>query len=102
MAFDMADNIYITWTEFDIYGSKNLKDHSRIRFFTTDVAWKDTFTSTISDVAGNCADGDSTPEGATIAFGQNDEIFCAWSAFGNIYIDHSKNRGKYFQQNRFR
>lgn len=94
LTFDLQNNIYIAWTEFDKYGSKDQNHHSRIRFFKTNVGWTDTMTTTISDIEGNCEDGDSTPEGATLAFGLTGEVFCSWAAFGKIYIDCSKNGGR--------
>ena len=56
--------IYMTWTEFDDYGSSNPNDSSRIRFSkSTDQGetWSDAIT--ISDRSGNCIDDDNTTEG---------------------------------------
>ena len=54
-------NIYMTWTEFDDYGSSNPNDSSRIKFSkSTDQGetWSDAIT--ISDRSGNCIDSDKS------------------------------------------
>ena len=54
-------NLYVTWTEFDKYGSDNQADRSRIRFSKYDPK-SDSFSSavTISDTTGDCLDSDNT------------------------------------------
>ncbi|MBI3234584.1 MAG: exo-alpha-sialidase [Bacteroidetes bacterium] len=93
ITFDTSNNIYVTWTEFDQYGSKDPMKHSRIRFFKTNPEWTDTLTTTISDVEGNCIDDDNTNEGATLAFSDG-YLVCSWAAFNQIYIDRSADGGK--------
>ncbi|MCB9251673.1 MAG: exo-alpha-sialidase [Flavobacteriales bacterium] len=91
------DNIYLTWTEFDKYDSKDTSDHSRIRFArSVDGAESFEEALTISDTTGDCLDGDNTLEGATTAIGANGEIYVCWSAFGKIYFDRSIDGGVTF------
>lgn len=87
--------LYLSWTEFDSYGSTNPDDSSRIR-----IAWSDdggaTFGETvvISDSAGDAADNDNTLEGATIAAGKRGELFAVWAGAGKIWFDQSTDGGK--------
>lgn len=87
-------NTYVTWTEFDVYGSKDVNDKSRIRF--SKLAPNDSVFSqaiTISDTTGDCEDGDHTLEGATTAVGPFGEIYCTWAGHNNIYFDKSLDGG---------
>jgi hypothetical protein len=89
------NNIYLTWTEFDKYDSKDTNDHSRIQFArSVDGAQSFEKAITISDTIGDCLDDDNTLEGATPAIGPNGEVYVAWSGFGNIYFDKSLNGGE--------
>jgi hypothetical protein len=89
------DNIYVTWTEFDDYGSSNPNDSSRIRFSKTTnqgETWSDAIT--ISDVSGNCLDGDNTTEGAVPCVGPNGEIYVSWAGPVGIVFDKSIDGGE--------
>lgn len=86
-------NTYITWTEFDKYGSKNPADSSRILFSTikNNIATKPV---QVNDLNGNCIDSDSTMEGATTAVSSKGELFVAWAGNEKIYFDKSIDNGK--------
>ncbi len=87
-------NIYMTWTEFDDYGSSNPNDSSRIRFSkSTDQGetWSDAIT--ISDRSGNCIDSDNTTEGAVPAVGPNGEIYVSWTGPEGLVLDKSTDGG---------
>ena len=88
-------NVYVSWTEFDVYGSENPKDRSRIRFSYYNPK-SDSFSTaiTISDITGNCKDSDSTLEGAVTAVGLNGEIYAVWAGNNYIYFDKSTDGGK--------
>jgi len=89
------DEIYVTWTEFDKYGSESLEHKSRILFSKSKdggVTWSKT--STLSEIEGNAMDGNETVEGAVPAVGINGEIYCAWSVNHIIYFDRSLDGGK--------
>lgn len=86
--------LYLTWTEFDKYNSKNPNDRSRIRFSYYD-PHTNVFTDaiTISDTTGDCLDGDNTLEGAVTAVGKNGVVFAAWAGYDKIYFDKSIDGG---------
>jgi len=89
------NEIYVTWTEFDKYGSTLEKDKSRILFSKSSdngISW--TETSTLSELEGDAIDDSETVEGAVPAVGINGEIFCAWSLNNQIYFDRSVDGGK--------
>ena len=96
LAIDPADNtIYMTWTEFDLYGSKKPSDKSRILFTkSTDggASWSDPLR--ISQFEGDCIDHDQTPEGAVPCVGLNGEVYVAWSFDEKIYFDRSNDGGQ--------
>ena len=89
------DEIYLTWTEFDKYGSNNKKHHSRILFSkSTDGAktWSDT--KVLSELEGDAMDDDKTVEGAVPAVGSQGEIYVSWAYNNKIYFDKSLDDGK--------
>jgi len=64
------NNIYISWTEFDDYGSYSADDSSRILFSkSSDFGESWSKPIKISDKSGNCVDSDETFEGAVPAIG---------------------------------
>ncbi len=90
-------SLYLSWTEFDNYGSSEPEDKSRIRFsYSRDEAetWSEPLV--ISDTEGNCVDSDSTMEGAVPAVGNNGEVYIAWSGPDGIYFDKSADGGVSF------
>lgn len=87
-------NIYVSWTEFDKYGSKSAADSSRIRFGRSSAALDSFSVVTVSDSCGDAADGDNTLEGATCAIGKKGEIYIAWAGKGKIWFDKSLDGGK--------
>jgi len=87
-------NIYVTWTEFDDYGSSNPADSSRIRFSkSTDqgITWSDAIT--ISERSGDCIDSDNTDEGAVPTVGPNGEIYVSWAGPLGLMFDRSTDAG---------
>ncbi|MCS6918025.1 MAG: sialidase family protein [Chitinophagales bacterium] len=92
---DPATNaIYVTWTQFDDYGSSNPNDSSVILFSRSldgGLTWSPAVR--INKVAGNCIDSDDTAEGAVPAVGPNGEIYVAWSNRDTIYFDRSLDGG---------
>jgi len=89
------NNIYVTWTQFDEYGSSNSLDSSIIRFSkSTDggMTWGDAMR--INEVAGDCIDSDNTVEGAVPSVGPNGEIYVSWSGPVGIVFDKSYDQGE--------
>ena len=73
--------IYVTWTQFDDYGTSNPNDSSRILFTrSTDggLTWLDPGTR-LNQLSGDCLDEDNTVEGAVPAVGPNGEVYVAWA-----------------------
>ncbi|HEY6907139.1 MAG TPA: hypothetical protein VI230_06690, partial [Ignavibacteriaceae bacterium] len=95
IAVDMTNspysgNVYVTWTEFDNYGSSSSSDSSRIRFSrSTDhgITWSPAVT--VSDVSGDCIDSDNTDEGAVPCVGPNGEIYVSWAGPLGLMFDKS-------------
>ncbi len=89
------NNIYVTWTQFDDYGSSNPNDFSNILFSrSTDggETWTDALQ--INQVSGDCIDSDNTTEGAVPAVGPNGEIYVAWAGPEGLVFDRSTDQGE--------
>lgn len=94
-AIDRTNNhIYLTWTQFDQYGSSNPGDSSIILFSKSidgGETWSDPHR--ISKLAGDCLDSDNTMEGAVPAVGPNGEIYVAWAGPKGIVFNKSTDQG---------
>ncbi len=91
----ISNVVYMTWTQFDSYGSSDSRDSSLIMFSKSTnrgVSWSDPLR--ISKYAGDCLDGDNTVEGAVPALGANGEIFVAWSGPRGLVLQKSLDQGK--------
>lgn len=87
--------VYITWTEFDLYGSDNPEHKSRILFSkSVDEGENWTDPVVLSQHEGNCLDDDQTTEGAVPSVGPNGELYVAWSYDEKLYFDRSTDDGK--------
>lgn len=94
-AVDPATNtIYVTWTQFDQYGSNNPAD-STVILFSRSADGGQTWSPAmrINRVAGNCVDSDFTAEGAVPAVGPDGAVYVAWSNRDTIYFDRSLDGG---------
>jgi len=88
------NNIYLTWTQFDQYGSANPNDSSIILFSKSvdnGDSWSDPVR--INKVSGDCLDSDNTVEGAVPAVGPNGEIYVAWAGPQGIVFNRSSDQG---------
>lgn len=86
--------MYMTWTQFDDYGSVNPADSSIIMFSKSldgGLTW--TSAIRINKIAGDCLDEDETTEGAVPAVGPNGEIYVAWAGPEGIVFDRSLDGG---------
>jgi hypothetical protein len=89
------NNIYVTWTQFDDYGSSDPNDRSDIMFSkSTDggATWSDALR--INEVSGDCIDDDNTVEGAVPAVGPNGEIYVVWAGPEGLVFDRSPDQGE--------
>ena len=89
------NHLYVTWTEFDKYGSEASDDHSRILFSKSvdqGESWSEAIA--INQLEGDCIDDDFTTEGAVPAIGPKGEVYVAWSFDSKIYFDRSTDAGE--------
>ncbi len=95
-----TNNIYVTWTEFDEYGSHDPMDSSRILFSRSEdggISWSPAIK--INEISGDCIDDDNTTEGAVPAVGPNGEIFVAWAGPAGLVFDRSIDMGQTWLDN---
>jgi len=88
-------NLYATWTQFDLYDSRNPEDSTHILFSISKdggETWSDAIR--INQIGGDCIDSDNTVEGAVPSVGVNGEIFVAWQVNEKMYFDKSLDEGK--------
>jgi hypothetical protein len=89
-----TNTIYMTWTEFDEYGSFHPADSSRILFSKSanqGASWSNPVR--INNVSGDCIDSDNTTEGAVPAVGPNGEVYVSWAGPAGIVFDRSLDGG---------
>ena len=82
------ERTYVTWTQFDKYGSENDSDRSVILASFSDnegKSWSNPVT--MSKISGNCIDDDQTTEGAVPAIGLKGEMHVAWAYNEKIYFN---------------
>jgi hypothetical protein len=93
-ASPFSGSVYMTWTEFDRYGSADPGDSSRVLFSrSTDRGETWTPPVRISDRGGDCIDDDNTVEGAVPAVGPEGQIYVSWSGPLGIMFDRSGDGG---------
>ena len=95
VTIDRSNNyIYITWTEFDNYGSVDAVYKSRIMFAkSTDAGASWSNPVIISSQEGDCVDSDNTAEGAVPTLGPNGQIYVAWAIDNKIVFNKSLDQG---------
>lgn len=89
------NHIYMTWTQFDSYGSSSSSDSSIIFFsrsFDAGQTWS--VPKRISAQAGDCIDSDNTVEGAVPAVGPNGEIYVSWAGPDGLVFNKSTDEGE--------
>jgi hypothetical protein len=89
------NEIYMTWTQFDKYDSKDPMDSTIILFSKTSdqgKTWSPPLR--ISKFGGDCVDGDNTVEGAVPAVGPNGEIYVTWTGPNGLVFQKSLDGGK--------
>lgn len=87
-------NIYVTWTQFDVYGSASPDDFSNILFSkSTDGGESWSAPVQINRISGDCVDEDDTVEGAVPALGPNGEIYVSWAGPNGLVFSKSLDQG---------
>lgn len=87
--------IYVTWTQFDSYGSTSPNCKSNI-MFSKSIDAGETWSQAkqINQVSGDCIDSDNTTEGAVPAVGPNGEVYVSWAGPAGIVFDKSLDGGE--------
>ncbi|HLP52691.1 MAG TPA: T9SS type A sorting domain-containing protein [Chitinophagales bacterium] len=100
-ALDMKNDIlYVTWTQFDEYGSADAQDSSTIYFSKSDDGGNTWSNATLlTAISGDCLDSDNTIEGAMPAVGVNGEVYVTWAFDEKIYFNKSLNGGSTWSAN---
>jgi hypothetical protein len=89
--------VYVAWTRFDVYGSKDPNCHSHIYFTrSTDGGKSFTMPERISDSAGDCRDSDNTVEGAVPAVAPNGDVYVVWAGPLGLVFKKSTDGGQTF------
>ena len=87
-------NVYVAWTRFDVYGSKDPADHSAIWFARSRDGGRSFMPPMrISNDAGDAQDGDGTLEGAIPAVGAKGEVYVVWAGPRGLSFDRSDDGG---------
>ena len=89
------DAFYMTWTQFDTYGSKNSLDSSVIMFSKSmnhGKSWSKPLR--ISKWSGDCMDGDKTVEGAYPTVDKEGNIYVVWSSENGLCFQKSHDNGQ--------
>ena len=92
--------VYLTWTQFDKYGSNEPECQSNIMF--SQLKWgKGRWTKPvrINQYPGNCLDDSKTAAGAIPAVGVDGKVYVAWSWNEKIYFDRSMDGGDFWLSN---
>jgi len=93
-------NIYVTWTQFDEYGTPAADKHSNIHFSkSTDGGQTWSNPVQLNAVSGDCIDSDNTVEGAVPAVGPNGEIYVSWAGPAGLVFDKSTDGGQTWLDN---
>lgn len=93
------DNIYLTWTQIDDYGSKDPNCASVILFSKSldgGESWSNPVQ--INKIIGDCLDGDDALAGAVPAVGPKGEIFVTWAGPKGLMFNRSLDKGESWLQ----
>jgi hypothetical protein len=88
------NELHVTWTQFDNYGSSSSSDSSIILHSKSSdqgITWSSP--KRISFYAGDCLDGDNTVEGAVPAIGPAGEVYVAWAGPKGLTFQKSTDGG---------
>lgn len=89
-----TNTIYVTWTQFDQYGSSDPSCHSNIMFSrSTDGGQNWSPALQINSLPGDCIDDDNTTEGAVPCVGPEGQIYVSWAGPEGLLFDKSYDQG---------
>lgn len=94
------NNLYVTWTQFDDYGTSDTSKKSNILFSKSiDNGHSWSVAQRINKVSGDCIDSDNTVEGAMPAVGPNGEVYVSWAGPEGLVFDKSTDGGNTWLDN---
>lgn len=95
------NSIYISWTQFDKYGSRNQNDSSHI-YISVQRKGSSEFSKPIriNDHGGDCVDSDSTLEGVTVTATRDGKLLAFWAGPAGLYMDESTDGGMHWGTDR--
>lgn len=86
--------MYLSWTQFDKYGSKKSKHESNIYFSKSSDAGETWMSPVkVNSVPGDCVDDDKTVEGAMTEVDKSGKLYCCWAGKKGIYFSNSSTQG---------
>lgn len=91
---NLSHNIYVTWTQFDVYGSSNATNKSNI-YFSKSSDFGATWSAAlkINNISGNCIDDSNTVEGAVPTIGPSGEVYVSWVGPNGLVFKKSLDQG---------
>lgn len=93
--FDATRRLWhATWTQFDVYKSRQKKDLSVIYYARSDEGKTWTAPKQLNTVAGDCLDGDSTVKGPMPCAGPGGEVYVTWAGPKGLAFQCSLDSGK--------
>ena len=89
-----TNNLYMSWTQFDSYGSSDPNDKTII-LFSKSSDFGQTWSTAIklNEVDGSCIDNSTTVEGAVPAPGPSGEVYVSWSGPNGLVFKKSLDQG---------
>jgi len=96
---DSKGNVYVTWTQFDKYASKDSTCQSVIMLSSSSNGKKWSKPVQISQTPGNCHDEDDTVAGAIAAVTEDKKMYVSWASHNQILLDRSFDGGGYWLSN---
>jgi len=89
-AIDRRGNLFVTWTDFDSYGSDNANCLSRVMLSRSSNGRKWSKPTELSQTPGNCRNDDNTTMGAMPGvLGGGERAFAVWSYQEKIFFDRA-------------
>lgn len=91
---DDSGGFFLTWTQFDRYGSRDTNDVSDI-MFSRSIDYGESWSQPIriNEVSGDCIDSSLTTEGAVPTLGPNGEVYVSWAGPAGLSFDKSLDGG---------
>ena len=90
----LTNNIYLTWTQFDQYGTADLSKKSIILFSKSadfGLTWSTPIK--LNNIDGNCIDSSDTTEGAVPTIGPAGQLYVSWTGPNGLVFKKSLDQG---------